>query len=114
MGSRNQLSTKSIKMSPFVFLTFLIVVAYGFEVNQKAAAGYTNCDCQCSSPTFRDKYGVVHGNCKSSDNSDAVWCYVEKYNFSCNDLQKSTRFPNRYWSYEACATPGRHSYECRY
>merc|ERR1711976_508892 len=41
--SRNQLaSTKSIKMSPFLFFTLLIVASSGFEVNQKAAAGYEN------------------------------------------------------------------------
>jgi len=113
--SRNQLaSTKSIRMSPFLFFTLLIVAVSGFEVNQKAAAGYENCDCQCSSLTFRDKYGVVQGNCKSSDNTGAVWCYVEKYNYSCNDLRTSTRFRNRYWSYEACATPHRNSYQCRH
>ena len=38
--SRNQqASTKSVKMSPFLFFTLLIVAASGFEVNQKAAAG---------------------------------------------------------------------------
>merc|ERR1712198_28575 len=41
--SRNQqASTKSVKMSPFLFFTFLIVASSGFEVNQKAAAGYEN------------------------------------------------------------------------
>merc|ERR1712198_269752 len=41
--SRNQqASTKSVKMSPFLFLTVLIVASSGFEVNQKAAAGYEN------------------------------------------------------------------------
>merc|ERR1712145_27789 len=41
--SRNQqASTKSVKMSPFLFFTLLIVASSGFEVNQKAAAGYEN------------------------------------------------------------------------
>merc|ERR1711988_491358 len=41
--SRNQqASTKSVKMSPFLFFTLLIVAVYGFEVNQTAAAGYEN------------------------------------------------------------------------
>merc|ERR1712198_61319 len=41
--SRNQqASTKSVKMIPFLFLTVLIVASSGFEVNQKAAAGYEN------------------------------------------------------------------------
>merc|ERR1711973_367760 len=40
--SRNQVSTKSVKMTPFLFLTVLILAASGFEVNQTAAAGYEN------------------------------------------------------------------------
>merc|ERR1711872_478817 len=41
--SRNQqASTKSFKMTPFLFFTLLIVATSGFEVNQKAAAGYEN------------------------------------------------------------------------
>merc|ERR1712173_324427 len=40
--SRNQASTKSVKMNPFLFLTVLIVAASGFEKNQTAAAGYKN------------------------------------------------------------------------
>merc|ERR1711963_278170 len=41
--SRNQqASTKSVKMSPLLFFTLLIVASSGFEVNQKAAAGYEN------------------------------------------------------------------------
>merc|ERR1711902_116243 len=41
--SRNQqASTKSVKMSPFLFFTVLIAASSGFEVNRKAAAGYEN------------------------------------------------------------------------
>merc|ERR1712198_634963 len=77
--SRNQASTKSVKMSPILFFTVLIVAASGFEVNQTAAAGYENrrpanlreqliraklpkplpSRPKNSSFTFRDIYGVV-------------------------------------------------------
>merc|ERR1712198_384978 len=41
--SRNQqASTKSVKMTPFLFFTLLIVATSGIDVNQKAAAGYEN------------------------------------------------------------------------
>ena len=36
---KQQASAKSIRMSPFLFITLLIVAVSGFEVNQKAAAG---------------------------------------------------------------------------
>merc|ERR1712235_151036 len=80
-------STKSMKMSTFVFFTFLIVAVSGNVVSY-ARAG-PNCDCQCSSFAYSDIYGHVYGNCMSRDHTGAVWCYVERNNFSCNDLQIS-------------------------
>merc|ERR1712215_325730 len=75
--------------------------------NTKAASPYTNCGCQCSNLTFKDKYGATHGNCHSADQTGAVWCYVDPNQASsCQDLAyTSVRFPGKPWSYEACATP---------
>ena len=79
----------------------------------RAASRTINCGCQCSNTQFKDKYGKVNGNCVSTDKTGAVWCYVDPSSYSsCSDLQKSERF-NKYWSYEACATPALNSYECR-
>ena len=79
----------------------------------RAASRTVNCGCQCSNTVFKDKYGKVNGNCVSTDKTGAVWCYVDPSSYSsCSDLQKSERF-NKYWSYEACATPALDSYECR-
>merc|ERR1712223_2190471 len=80
------------------------------DVGLRAAAGGANCGCQCDITTFKDKYGRINGNCKSTDKG-AVWCYV-KDRSTCTDLQTSTRF-NKLWSFEACATPEPDSYECR-
>ena len=33
-------------------------------VSVKAASPVVNCGCQCSSLTFRDKWGEVQGNCR--------------------------------------------------
>jgi len=77
-----------------------------------AANGGDNCNCQCSSFTYKNSYGTVHGNCKTSHNN-AQWCYIdERYN-ECQDIAESNKFRNKRWSYEACATPARSSYECR-
>ena len=77
------------------------------KTNPKAASPYTNCGCQCSSLTFRDKSGRVQGNCKSADHTGAQWCYVDtSVPSTCQDLSyTSVRFPGKPWSYEACATP---------
>merc|ERR1711872_972673 len=77
------------------------------KTNPKAASPYTNCGCQCSSLTFRDKSGRVQGNCKSTDHTGAQWCYVDtSVPSTCQDLSyTSVRFPGKPWSYEACATP---------
>merc|ERR1719206_1042146 len=79
----------------------------------RAASSFVNCGCQCSSLTFRDESGKIHGNCKSVDDKGAQWCYISSTHYSsCEDLQASTKFPNNPWSYSACATPDISSYEC--
>merc|ERR1711953_918538 len=80
--------------------------------NEKAASPLINCGCQCSSLTFRDAGGVVHGNCLTVDSTGAQWCYVDPAYSSCQDLVPSKRFPNNPWSYEACATPAQGSPLC--
>merc|ERR1712106_62861 len=93
--------------------TFLILLTPTTEsvkttdTNTKAASPYTNCGCQCSNLTFKDKYGKTNGNCKSVDHTGAQWCYVDpNQSSSCQDLSyTSTRFPGKPWSCEACATP---------
>merc|ERR1712106_1275351 len=93
--------------------TFLILLTPTTEsvkttgTNTKAASPYTNCGCQCSNLTFKDKYGKTNGNCKSVDHTGAQWCYVDpNQSSSCQDLSyTSTRFPGKPWSYEACSTP---------
>merc|ERR1712115_666381 len=81
--------------------------------NTKAASTRVNCGCQCSSLTFRDKYNRIQGNCKTSDNTGAQWCYTEPGS-TCEDLQRSTRFgaQGSTWSYQACSTPSIHSSQC--
>ena len=82
-----------------------IILTVSQSPGTKAASQQTNCGCQCSSLTFRDAAGRLHGNCKSADQTRAVWCYMERGS-TCRDLQfTSTRFPGTPWSYEACATP---------
>merc|ERR1712038_703278 len=103
--------TKS-KMVPKIALIscLLVIPSISLETektNPKAASPYTNCGCQCSSLTFRDKSGRVQGNCKSADHTGAQWCYVDNsVPSTCQDLSyTSVRFPGKPWSYEACATP---------
>merc|ERR1712038_1117587 len=103
--------TKS-KMVPKIALIscLLVIPSISLETektNPKAASPYTNCACQCSSLTFRDKRGRVQGNCKSADHTGAQWCYVDtSVPSTCQDLSyTSVRFPGKPWSYEACATP---------
>merc|ERR1712038_1752285 len=103
--------TKS-KMVPKIILIscLLVIPSISLETektNPKAASPYTNCGCQCSSLTFRDKSGRVQGNCKSADHTGAQWCYVDtSVSSTCQDLSyTSVRFPGKPWSYEACATP---------
>merc|ERR1711971_937542 len=88
-------------------------VALNTATNTKAASTYVNCDCQCSSLTFQDKFGRTQGNCKTADNTGATWCYVDSRS-PCLDKQRSVRFSQsgHAWSYQACSTPPRHSAQC--
>merc|ERR1712198_426041 len=103
--------TKSKMVYKIVLISCLLVIpCISLETektNPKAASPYTNCGCQCSSLTFRDKSGRVQGNCKSADHTGAQWCYVDaSVPSTCQDLSyTSVRFPGKPWSYEACATP---------
>merc|ERR1711872_161084 len=103
--------TKSKMVHKIVLISCLLVIpSISLETektNPKAASPYTNCGCQCSSLTFRDKSGRVQGNCKSADHTGAQWCYVDtSVPSTCQDLSyTSVRFPGKPWSYEACATP---------
>lgn len=76
-----------------------------------------DCFCQCSSLSFKNKYGKIEGNCKSYDKGGR-WCYVrdnigQGYS-TCPDLRRSKKFHGRFWSYHACATPTLNSYDCRH
>merc|ERR1711915_728340 len=73
------------------------------KIGLKGAAP-SACGCQCSDLVWEDKYGTVHGNCKSADHTKAKWCYV-KEGSTCSDLVPSARHPRNPWSYQACATP---------
>jgi len=88
-------------------------IALNTATNNKAASTYVNCDCQCSSLTFQDKFGRTQGNCKTADNTGATWCYVDSRS-PCLDKQRSVRFSQsgHAWSYQACSTPPRHSPQC--
>merc|ERR1712014_101366 len=112
MGSGDTIGkTKSKMVHKIVLISCLLVIpCISLETektNPKAASPYTNCGCQCSSLTFRDKSGRVQGNCKSADHTGAQWCYVDtSVPSTCQDLSyTSVRFPGKPWSYEACATP---------
>merc|ERR1719493_527421 len=75
------------------------------KIGLKGAAP-SACGCQCSDLVWEDKYGTVHGNCRSADHTKAKWCYV-KEGSTCSDLVPSARHPRNPWSYQACATPTR-------
>jgi len=96
-----------------VLATLHNTIALNTATNTKAASTYVNCDCQCSSLTFQDKFGRTQGNCKTADNTGATWCYVDSRS-PCLDKQRSVRFSQsgHAWSYQACSTPPRHSAQC--
>ena len=48
--------------SLLVFLFFSMAKCLSLT-GPKAASLYANCDCQCSSLTFQDKYSHIQGNC---------------------------------------------------
>ena len=91
--------------------TTAAVEADAEELNVRQASRQVNCNCQCSSITFLDKYGQINGNCRTADNSGALWCYVDPRFSQCADLRRSTR-TSSLWSYQACATPDIYSAQC--
>eukprot|EP00092_Neocalanus_flemingeri_P016064 GFUD01017388.1.p1 GENE.GFUD01017388.1~~GFUD01017388.1.p1 ORF type:complete len:220 (-),score=51.12 GFUD01017388.1:160-789(-) len=96
---------RQVSISVGIFILLAAIQAQ--KIANRAASTHVNCGCQCSSLTFRDKYGQVQGNCKSADHTGATWCYAEGWGSSCQDLRNSKRF-GKPWSYEACATPPAH------
>merc|ERR1711860_15099 len=105
------------KMKTIFVLAYLATVTLAqrrkLPAFQAAAAAPSEeaCDCQCSSLIFRDTRGRVQGNCKTTYNG-AQWCYVNPRYTNCRDLTASSRFRGKYWSYQACATPGLDEYPC--
>ena len=51
-------------LSSFVLLLTLSTSTCLRLTGVKAPSPYTNCDCQCSSLTFQDKFGQIQGNCR--------------------------------------------------
>merc|ERR1712150_290188 len=62
--------------------------------------------CRCTSLTWRDHYGNINGNCRSSDPGKGAWCYTTGWNQGCHDYQSSKQYPNNPWSYQACRNNG--------
>merc|ERR1712115_421722 len=115
MGSTHNRHTKTGNYTMLLLLVTILssTAVMALTPNTKAASTRVNCGCQCSSLTFRDKYNRIQGNCKTSDNTGAQWCYTEPGS-TCEDLQRSIRFgaQGRTWSYQACSTPSIHSSQC--
>merc|ERR1712184_230188 len=111
LAERMTISTPLVTIQ--VLATLHNTIALNTATNNKAASTYVNCDCQCSSLTFQDKFGRIQGNCKTADNTGATWCYVDSRS-PCLDKQRSVRFSQsgHAWSYQACSTPPRHSAQC--
>jgi len=87
------------------------------DIGVKAPSPYENCNCQCHHYSWRDTYGKIQGNCKSSDGTRGRWCYVEGY--ACDDIQYSKSRRDRFgelrkWSYQACSTPAPGTGRCAY
>jgi len=109
--------------NPVVLRSGPILQEFGDDVPRAAAQiSIRDCLCQCHWQTFRDRYGKTHGNCKSTHNG-AQWCYVrtpvQTYlgnhgHSTCSDLQRSSRYENMVWSYQACVTPYLTSDVCSY
>merc|ERR1712179_35859 len=77
-----------------------------YEYNDTDKADFR---CKCDTLTFKDSYGNIHGNCRREDESGSKWCYLPvSGGYRCPDVghrMKSTRFPERVWSYQACSKP---------
>merc|ERR1712113_526346 len=88
-------------------------------VDTRAPSDYANCNCQCDSYTWVNSRGIRAGNCKVADRTGSRFCYVSGSALcACRDIAISQSRPSNYngplyYSYEACATPARNSYECR-
>merc|ERR1719391_1389754 len=89
-----------------VFVALVVASVTGKRIPKIGLKGAapSACGCQCSDLVWEDKYGTVHGNCRSADHTKAKWCYV-KEGSTCSDLVPSKRHPRNPWSYQACATP---------
>merc|ERR1712198_114676 len=89
-----------------VFVALVVASVTGKRIPKIGLKGAapSACGCQCSDLVWEDKYGTVHGNCRSADHTKAKWCYV-KEGSACSDLVPSARHPRNPWSYQACATP---------
>merc|ERR1712106_84557 len=111
MGSTNKtlisditdLNMKNIGLV-FGFLTIGLRLAEAKPKKDRAPSPIVNCECQCTNLIYKDENGKVHGNCRSSDDTGAQWCYVEAGS-TCQDIQTTTTVQDEPWSYEACATP---------
>ena len=89
-----------------------LMAVFAFSLYVTTASGQAKgCDCQCSSYSWKDYDGSLHGNCQSSD-AGKYWCYVDSRNQNCYDLQQGLS-TGKLWSYQACYTPQLYSNECR-
>merc|ERR1712080_369636 len=57
--------------------------------------------CQCSSYSKTDNYGREEAKCARADHTGRRWCYSSSSS-NCIDAQRSSKYPNTPWSYEAC------------
>jgi len=76
----------------------------GFNSNNNNFNNFNTRRCECdNSKYFRDfNNNQIHGACQSRD-LGGFWCYTRAgANQGCNDLQRSSKFPNNPWSYQAC------------
>jgi len=111
-----------MKLTLAVLLVCALAITRGFshslekrQLNAPAAAAAADgrdCNCQCSSYAYVDRYGKTQGNCKTAYQG-RLWCYLDTSYTECLDNQIGTGSGiSREWSYQACATPARSSFEC--
>jgi len=99
----------------FTMEAFGIEEGPNFQIGVRAPSNYQNYDCQCDSYIWSDG-NTIHGNCRSLSKGGALFCYISgRAVNSCNDVQKSSYIKDSYgrfrsYSYEACATPARPTY----
>merc|ERR1712126_728005 len=83
-------TTVNYRMATMQGILTILLIAHtstAQTTNTKASSSRVNCGCQCSDLTFRDKYNRIQGNCKTTDNTGAQWCYTE-YGSTCEDQQR--------------------------